>query len=574
MSSMSGTAVVLLLLTLTGAWADGPFRMIFRPPVSSPSSPSAHRRTVEETAGGGLVHVDYYIHLPLDITNDQTRLEAIVAAIEDNFQRVTAEQGLKDLIFNQRVTSAASGRTHVLLTIEADYPFGVSERLVVAFLRVLVHRSVAQVMGQTPLQPGDLDIGKNVHHQFVPVPKPSASEVASVTQKVLSGSPLQYSTADVGGLVASLGTEINAPWHLDRLDQRTTAYDQMYVFFGIDTGGTIYVIDTGVDVTHPEFQSPVPNRAICMASTVASSCTDCHGHGTHVSSLAGGYYYGVAKNSTIKAVQALDCTGSGSTSSIIAAFMAVDADASSSGADTLAPFIINLSLNGPASTTLSSTITNILNTYNVLMVAAAGNSAIDACGTSPAGVPGVFSIGASDDTDTLASFSNIGDCVSMTSPGVNIIGAWLNGQYAILSGTSMSSPLVAGTAAIILGQMSPTRTWTSHDLATTLKTTLLHQATNVNTLFKPLLFSSFDASAANNYGMGVTPTPATATATSSNSPTPSVAPPSPSTASVGPPIIILAPDLSGASAVCCNPVDPIVALFLWIFLVVTLHYWA
>ena len=87
-----------------------------------------------------------------------------------------------------------------------------------------------------------------------------------------------------------------------------------------------------------------------------------------------------------------------------------------------------------------------------MVAAAAGNSAADACGFSPARSPYALTAGASTVDDAVSSFSNVGACVSIFAPGTNVIGADFTSDTGTrqLSGTSMSSPLVAGTAALVL----------------------------------------------------------------------------------------------------------------------------
>ena len=79
---------------------------------------------------------------------------------------------------------------------------------------------------------------------------------------------------------------------------------------------------------------------------------------------------------------------------------------------------------------------------------AAGNSSLDACGFSPARIRQALGAGATDDEDRGASFSNTGVCVDLFAPGVNIRSARRRGGSTTLSGTSMASPHVAGTAAL------------------------------------------------------------------------------------------------------------------------------
>lgn len=84
----------------------------------------------------------------------------------------------------------------------------------------------------------------------------------------------------------------------------------------------------------------------------------------------------------------------------------------------------------------------------------AGNSGRDACQQSPARVAPALTVGATDSADAKASFSNFGRCVDLFAPGVAITSAWATGSDATktISGTSMSSPHVAGVAALFLAK--------------------------------------------------------------------------------------------------------------------------
>jgi aqualysin 1 len=152
-------------------------------------------------------------------------------------------------------------------------------------------------------------------------------------------------------------------------------------------------------------------------------------------------------------VRVLSCTGSGSTSGVIAGI-----DWAVQNHQAGQPAVANLSLGGGASSALDAAINRLIND-GVTVVVAAGNSSANACNSSPARVPNAFTIAASASNDTFASFSNRGSCVDMIAPGVSITAAWWtsNTTTRTISGTSMASPHVAGAAAKVLqaGNASP-----------------------------------------------------------------------------------------------------------------------
>ena len=226
------------------------------------------------------------------------------------------------------------------------------------------------------------------------------------------------------------------PWGIDRIDERDLPLSGTYTYTTSGSGVRAYIIDTGIQTGHSQFGG----RASAVYDAFGGNGQDCHGHGTHVAGTVAGSTYGVAKSAMPRAVRVLNRSGSGSTSGIIAGIDWVRTNH-------IKPAVANLSLGGGFSSALNTAVNNLANA-GVFVAVAAGNNNMNACNFSPASATGVFSTASSTRTDAKSSFSNWGSCVEGYAPGSAIKSAWLNGGTNTISGTSMASPHVAGTAAL------------------------------------------------------------------------------------------------------------------------------
>ncbi|MFI5911154.1 S8 family serine peptidase [Dactylosporangium sp. NPDC051541] len=283
--------------------------------------------------------------------------------------------------------------------------------------------------------------GGKVGRSFSRTLKGFSAELTEKAAKRLAANPLvDYVQQDKTVRLAA--TEPNAPWGLDRIDQPSLPLNGSYDYTTTATNVTAYILDTGVRLTHSDFGGRARSGYDFIDNDTNAS--DCQGHGTHVAGTVGGSTYGVAKGVNLVAVRVLGCDGSGSYSGIIAGIDWITANAQK-------PAVVNMSLGGAADGSVDQAVRNSI-AAGITYAVAAGNSNIDACTVSPARTAEAITVGATDQSDTRASFSNWGSCLDLFAPGVSITSSSNAGDTAttVMSGTSMATPHVTGAAALYL----------------------------------------------------------------------------------------------------------------------------
>ncbi len=247
-------------------------------------------------------------------------------------------------------------------------------------------------------------------------------------------------------------------------------------------GVGVAVIDTGISLTHPDLKDNIVANKTCVTGT--SSGNDDNGHGSHVAGTIAALnnsvgVIGVAPKAKLLAVKVLNAQGFGTWSSVICGVDYVTANASLFNIK-----VANMSLGGGGSSDNNCGNSNSDPLHKaicksrdagVTYVVAAGNSSVNSSTSVPAAYDdSVITVSALADSDgqpgglgsatsygaddTFATFSNYGGVVDLGAPGVSIYSTYKNNGYTILSGTSMASPHVAGSAALYL-KTNPTASW-------------------------------------------------------------------------------------------------------------------
>lgn len=277
---------------------------------------------------------------------------------------------------------------------------------------------------------------------------PNGSTEAAIAGRLLKAGAFDYIEPDwtVYPLATPNDAQLGSQWHHPKI-QSFAGWD---LFTGANTPIIVAITDTGIRKTHQDLAGHLVSGANSATGTAIPETSgglvdDINGHGTHCAGIAaarGNNSVGVSGmgwNLQIMPIRVSNSSGGGSSSAALAAGARWAAD---NGAR-----VVSTSYSGVSSSTHQTTGA-YLRTKNTLYCFAAGNSNTN---LSTFDHPDVTVVGATDSNDAKASFSSYGLATDVYAPGVNIFATLRTSDtaYGNMSGTSMATPMAAGTATMI-----------------------------------------------------------------------------------------------------------------------------
>lgn len=266
-------------------------------------------------------------------------------------------------------------------------------------------------------------------------------------------------------------SETLMPWNLDRIDQAQPVLDQVYQMPATGSGVNVYVLDSGVNISHEQFGGRASHLHTAIADGRGAS--DCTGHGTLVASVIGGIDYGVAKESNLLSVRIADCTNTTTDLALTDGIrQAIKHHNAQQDIGKIQRGVINLSFanKGMVAMAMAHVAVDEAVRAGLVVVGAAGNYGGDACSHFPGGIPmgmgsvkdnNVLLAGLVDSADSAVTTAIVdgrpmkfdeGSCIDVYAPGLGIPGAAHSSSSDLVqgSGTSLSAAHVTGVVALYL----------------------------------------------------------------------------------------------------------------------------
>ncbi|MGE5707033.1 MAG: S8 family peptidase [Bacteroidota bacterium] len=298
------------------------------------------------------------------------------------------------------------------------------------------------------------DIGRKIRQispldvQVISVPR---ADLEKTLKSLSQDKAVQY--AQPCSVVKAMQEAPNDPLFTQQYAPRVTKAVEAWP---VSRGGgvSIAIVDTGIDPEHPDLKRKL--KPGFNALDQGSDVRDENGHGTHCAGIAaastnnGVGIAGIAPDASILPVKALGRSGQGSDATVAEGIVwAADHGAS----------IISLSLGTPDDTQVLKEACEYALKKGAFLVAAMGNAGNDQR-SYPAAYPGVMAVGATGEEDQAADFSQYGDWISVSAPGVAIYSTFptyavelsdygFPQDYAAIDGTSQATPIAAGVAALL-----------------------------------------------------------------------------------------------------------------------------
>ena len=301
--------------------------------------------------------------------------------------------------------------------------------------------------------------GWKVNHEYKTIPAVACS-LSTFAIEILKKSPfVSYIEEDTMVALSEPDAELLAAWGVMKIGA-----DTVQATGNQGEGINVAVIDTGINYLHEDLKNNYEGGYDFVNKD--TDPFDDNGHGTHCAGVIAAAdnniaVVGVAPKASLYALKVLNSAGNGYTSDIIAAIQwaTTSSDPKMN--------VISMSLGSSVGSTAMQQACDAAFYSGIVVVAAAGNNGAARKGTNilyPARYPNVIAVGATDQNNVRASFSNTGPELDLMAPGVSILSDYIdvsaydyprNLDTLYMSGTSMATPHVAGTAALILKSYEP-----------------------------------------------------------------------------------------------------------------------